>query len=319
MYIARFLVGLFSIGLISSGIDMASAQEFPSKPIRILTSGAGGSSDFASRQIAQGLTENLGQQVIVDNRGRPSVEAVAKSAPDGYNVLLDGASFWLAPLVSEVPYDPQKDFAPITTATSTYYILVVHPSLPAKSVKELIALAKARPGELNNSATFGAGAIGLAGELFKSLTRVNIVRVNYKSVNEAITAVIGGEAQLNFATAPSVAHHIKSGGRLRALAVSSAQRTALAPELPTISEAGVPGFELASQQGLFATVKTPPAIVNRLSVEIVRVLNRPEVKERMLSAGMVATGSTPEQFAALVKSEMAKWGKVIKEAGLKSN
>ncbi len=319
MLVKHFVACIFSVGIMISGASMVLGQDFPNRAIRILTSGAGGSSDFASRLIAQGLIESLGQQVIVDNRGRPSIEAVAKSPPDGYNLLLDGASFWIAPLVESVPYDPVKDFLPISTATSTYYIVVVHPSLPVKSIKELIALAKARPGQLNNSATFGAGAAnGLAGDLFKSLAGVNIVRVNYKSVAEAVTAVIGGEAQINFGTAPSVAQHIKPGGRLRALAVSSAERTPLVPELPTISEAGVPGYELASQQGLFATAKTPAAIINRLNAEIVRVLNRPDMKERFLSAGMVPTGGTPEQFTALVRSEMAKWGKVIKEAGLKS-
>ena len=315
--LVKYLIASFC--LFGAG-SLVWGQDFPSKPIRILTSGAGGSSDFASRQIAQGLTESLGLQIIVDNRGRPSIEAVRLSPPDGYNLLLDGASFWIAPLVESVPYDPLKDFAPITMATSTYYIVVVHPSLPVKSVKDLIALAKARPGELNTSATFGAGAAnGLAGDLFKSLTGLNIVRVNYKSVNDALTAVIGGEAHISFATAPSVANHIKPGGRLRGLAVSSAQRTPLAPELPTIAESGVPGYELASQQGVFATAKTPAAITNRLNAEIVRVLQRSDVKERLLGAGMVATPGTPEQFAAVVKSEMAKWGKVIKEAGLKSN
>ena len=320
MLINRCFIWLLSAGFMVLGANFVWGQEFPSRPVRILTSAPGGGSDFASRLIAQGLIESLGQQVIVDNRGRPSIEAVGKSPPDGYNLLLDGASFWLAPLVESVPYDPLRDFVPVTSATSTYYIMVVHPSLPVKSVKDLIALAKAKPGQLNTTATFGAGAAnGLAGDLFKSMAGVNIVRVNYKSVAEALTAVIGGEAHINFSTAPSVAQHIKPGGRLRGLAVSSAERTALAPELPTISESGVPGYELASQQGLFATAKTPAAIVNKLNVEILRVLNRADIKDRFLSAGMVATGSSPEQFTTLVKSEMAKWGKVIKEAGLKAS
>src|SRR5687767_5366075 len=246
MISTRFVLWLCSAGLMMMGAS-AVCQEFPTRPIRILTSGVGGSSDFASRQIAQGLTESLKQQVIVDNRGRAGIDIMVKSSPDGYNLLLDGASFWITPLVQETNYDPVKDFAPITAATKTHYIIVVNPSLPVKSIKELIALAKAKPGTLNYSASVAVGAGSanrLSAELFRSMAGVDLVVVNYTGgAATAITAVIGGEVHLSFATAPAVAPHIKAGGRLRALAISSLQRDPTFPDLPTTSEAGVPGYE----------------------------------------------------------------------------
>mgnify|MGYP001573080357 CR=1 FL=1 len=226
---------------------------------------------------------------------------------------------WRGPLLQKMPFDPVKDFSPITLTSRSPNILVVHPSLPAKSVKELIALAKARPGELN----YGAGAIGasthMASELFKLMAGVNIVHVPYKSSGQALTALLGGQLQLMFATTGGVTPHIDSG-RLRALAVSTSQPSALAPGLPTIAAAGnLPGYESASTAGVFAPAGTPQTIVNQLNEEIKRVLNRPDVRERFFNQGVEVMGTSPEQTAAFVKSDMATIGKLIKDTGIRAD
>ena len=287
-----------------------------SKPIRIVTGASGGSSDFTARLIAQGLTENLRQQVIVDNRGNIDGELVAKAPPDGYTLLIDGASIWIGPLVQKTPYDPVRDFVPVTLAVSAPNVIVVHPSLPVKSVRELIALAKAQPGKLNYSSGGIGAASHLAAELFKSMAGVVIVNINYKGTGPALNALIAGEVQLMFANPAIASPHIKSE-RVRALAVTSLQPSPLMPDLPTVAAAGLPGFESVVIQGMFAPAGTPAALVNRLSREIVKVLNRPDVKERHFNTGVETVGSTPEELAAKIKSEMAKWGKVIKDAGIR--
>jgi len=296
----------------------AQAQPYPSKPVRILTSAPGSSDDLAARLVAQGITNGLGQQAIVDDRGVVAVEIAAKSPPDGYTLLLYGSPMWLAPFMRDnLPYDPVKDFAPVTWATNSPNLLVVHPSLPVKSVHELIALAKARPDELN----YGSGSAGstpqLAAELFRSMTGVKIVRVAYKGSGPALTALLGGEVQFMFPSTGS-ANPLLNSGKLRPLAVTSLKRSALAPGLPTVAESGLPGYESASLLAVFAPAGTPNAIVQRLSQEMVKALQRPEAKERLFKAGIEAVGSTPEQFAVTLKSEMAKWGKVIKDAGIRS-
>jgi tripartite-type tricarboxylate transporter receptor subunit TctC len=304
------------VALIAAGSDGATSQGYPNKPIRIVTGAPGGGSDFASRLIAQALTESFGQQVVVDNRGNVAGEIVSKALPDGYTLLLDGASFWIGPLLQETSYDPLRDFSPVSAATLSPGILVVHPSVPANSVKELIALAKARPGEIN----YGSGGAGasthLAPELFNVMAGVNITRINYKGAGPAINGLIGGEVQMMIPPAGSVSTHVKAG-RLRALGITSAQPSALLPGLPTVAASGVPGYEAVSMTGMFAPAKTPAAIINRVSEETVRVLNRADVKERFLNSGVEAVGNTPQQFAAAVKSEMVKWGKVIKDAGVR--
>ncbi len=220
------------------------------------------------------------------------------------------------PLFRKVAWDPVKDFAPISLTIVTPNIVVVHPSLPVKSIKELIALAKARPGELN----YGSGSTGaanhVAAELFKSMAGVNIVRINYKGAGTAIIDLVAGQLQVMFATAGSVTHHIKSG-RLRALAVTSAEPSALAPGLPTVVAAGLPGYESSSLSGMFAPARTPVAIINRLNQEVVQALHRAEVKERLFNSGIQVVGSSPEEAAAKIRSEMARMGKVIREAGLR--
>ena len=318
----RILVKTFTLsaaGMVFAAL--AYAQNFPNRAIHIVTSEPGGGNDFAARVIAQGLTAPLGQPVVVDNRGGASGaiagETVAKGAPDGHLLLLYGSNIWLLPFLRErVPYDPIKDLAPISLAVRAPNILVVHPSLPVKSTQELLALARTRPGALN----YGAGAVGsssqIATELFKATGRLDITQISYKGNGLALNALTAGEVQLAFATPGSVAAHIKSQ-RLRPLAVTSPQPSPLLPGLPTVASAGLPGFEAMSIVGLFAPAKTPEAVIARLHQEVVRVLARAEVKERFLSAGVETVGSTPGEFGATVKSEMARLGKVIRDAGIK--
>jgi tripartite-type tricarboxylate transporter receptor subunit TctC len=294
------------------------AQEYPSKTIRIVASEAGGSGDFVSRLIAQGLTSALGQQVIVDNRGGGVVagDVVAKAPPDGYTVLLYGNTFWLLPLMrKQMPYDPYRDFVPVTEAARGVNVLVVHPSLPVKSVKDLVALARSRPGELNFSSAAPGTMNHLASELFKSMAKVNIVRVSYRGSASALTAVMSGEVQMMFGAAAPVRPHVQ-GGRVKALAVSTPTRSPTYPDLPTVAESGLPGFEAVSVHGIFLPAKTPEAVNARLQQEIVRVLQRPESRERLASVGVEPVGSTRAQFATVMKDEVARMGKVIREAGI---
>jgi tripartite-type tricarboxylate transporter receptor subunit TctC len=299
----------------------ASGQNYPSKPIRMLTAEAGGGADFVARVIARELSANLGEQVVVDNRGGAggiiAGEIVARAAPDGYTLLFYGPAIWLLPFLrNHVPYDPVRDFSPITMAVTTPNILVVHPSLPVSSVGELIALAKARPGQINDAGANTGSSVHLAAELFKAMAGVKIVRVPFKGVGPALNALIAGQVQIMFPSAGAVAPHVKSG-RLRALAVTSAQPTALAPGLPTVAASGVPGYESIAMFGIFAPARLPAALSKRLHQEIVRALLRPEVKSRLFESGIEPVGSSPAEFAATLKSEMTKWGKVIKDAGIR--
>jgi tripartite-type tricarboxylate transporter receptor subunit TctC len=296
----------------------APAQSFPLKPIRILTSAPGNSDDLAARLIAQGITGGLDQQVIVDNRGVVAVEIAARSPADGYTLLLYGSPMWLAPFMRDkLPYDPVKDFTPVTWATSSPNLLVVHPSLPVNSVRELVALATARPNELN----YGSGSAGstphLAAELFRAMTGVKIVRIAYKGSGPALTALLSGELHFMFPSTGSANPLLKSG-KLRPLAVTTLKPSTLAPGLPTVAESGLPGYESASLLAVFAPAGTPTTIVQRFNQEIVKALNNPEARERLFRAGVEAVGSTPEQFAATLKTEMARWGKLIREAGIRA-
>ena len=309
----RSVVSVFLVAMMILGASVVSGQEYPIKTIRIIPGEAGGGTDLAARLIAQGISGPLGQPVTVENR--PSViaiETVAKAPPDGYTLLLQGNVIWAQPLLRKVSYDPERDLSPITWATASPLVLVVHPSLPIKSVKQLIALAKARPGELN----YSSGATGvpahLAAELFKAMANVNIVRINYKGGAPAFNALITGEVQLTFGNAVPVAPYIKSG-RLKGLAVTSAQPSALFPEIPTVAAAGLPGYESVTILGIFAPGGTPAAIINRLNQEIVRVLSMAEVKKRFLNEGLETVGSSPEQLAAAVKADTARIAKVIKD------
>jgi tripartite-type tricarboxylate transporter receptor subunit TctC len=293
----------------------ALAQEgYPTKPVRLVVPASGGGSDLVARLLAPRLTEALGQQVIVDNRGAIAADLVAKAVPDGYTLHVNGPPLWVMPLMRQTSWDALRDFAPISMAVSSPSILTVHPSLPVRNVKELIALAKARPGQLN----YAAGTIGaaphLAAELFKAMTGVNIVRVPYKGSGPALIGLMTGEAQIMFPAASGI-DYIRQG-KIRALAVGSAERSPLLPGVPTIAESGVPGYESVSPQGVFAPARTPSGIVNRLNREIVRALNLPELKERLTPVGVQVVASTPEKFAAAIRADVERTSKLIRTMGI---
>jgi len=303
---------------VALGADGVSGQAYPTKPIRIVTSPAGGGGDFTSRIIAQAISGPLGQPVIVDNRGSGFIpgEVASKAPSDGYTLLVNGSTLWVFPLLRKAPYDPVRDFAPISVAERTVFIVAVHPSLPAKSTKELIAMAKAKPGELN----YGSGSVGsanhLAVALFASMAGINVVHVPSKGPQLAMTAQISGETQLTIFDAGLVLPHVKSG-RLRALAVTSAEQSVLVPGVPTVAASGVPGYQATGMTAVLAPANTPAAIISRLNEEIVRGLNRPEVKQQFLNAMVEVVASSPEQLAATIKSDMARMSKVIQDAGIR--
>ena len=295
------------------------AQTYPGKPVRIVTGGPGSNGDLISRLLAPGLTTALGQQVIVENRPSGIIlgETVAKAPADGHTVLVTGSSFWLAPfLQSNVPWDPVRDFAPIALASTSPNLIVVHPSLPTKTVKELIALAKSRPGQLNYaSGTTGSGP-HLAAELFNSMAKVNIVRINYKGAGQAMTDLIGGHVQVMFPNGGGAAPHVKSN-RLRALAVTTAQPSALFPGLPTVASSGMPGYQSEVLNGIFAPAKTPPAIIGRLHQEIAPLLTKSDIKEKLFISGVEVIAGPAEKLTAAMKHEMDVWGRLIKQLGIR--
>ena len=313
---------LLCIGFLMMAASWAGAQSaasYPNKPIRIVTSAPGGGNDLAGRILSEGLTQSMGQQVVLDGRSAGIIpgQIVSKAAPDGYTLLYFANSVYLIPLMSSTPpYDPFKDFAWVTLAIISPNVLVVHPSVPAKSVRELIALAKARPGEINYASASNGTSNHLAAELLKSMAGINIVRVPYKGAAPALNAVVSNEAQLMFPTAGATIP-LEKTGRIRALAVTTAEPSALLPGVPTVASAGLPGFESAALTGVYAPGRTPAAIIRRLNQEIVRVLNRADVKEKLFNTGVEVVASTPEQFGAAVKSEMDRMGKVIKDAGIR--
>lgn len=295
-----------------------AGQAYPTKPIHIFVAEPGGGTDLAGRLIGQAISGRLGQPVIIENRPPfITTETAAKAQPDGYTLLLNGPIVWLQPLLqSNVPWDSVRDFAPITLVSSACLILVVHPSLPVKSVTELVALAKANPGTLNYS-TAGSGVPAhFAAELFKAMAGVKIVQVNYKGTAAALNGVIAGEIHLMFGNAVPVAAGNKAG-KLRALAVTSARPSTLFPGLPTVAASGLPGYETEIMLGIFSPSKTPEAIVTRLNQEIVRALNDSTVKEKFLSSGVEAVSSSPEQLAAAVKADTIRIGKIIKDQGIR--
>ncbi|OGA42044.1 MAG: hypothetical protein A3G24_05035 [Betaproteobacteria bacterium RIFCSPLOWO2_12_FULL_62_13] len=309
---------MFFVATTVLGASVVSGQDYPDRPIRIVCSGLGGGMDFTARLIAQALSGSLGQRVFVDNRPSGVIpgEIVSQAKPDGYTLLIAGSALWLLPLLRDnVPYDPMKDFSAITVAVTSTNILAVHPSLPVKSVKELIALAKARPGELNFGTAGSGSASHLAGELFKAMASVNIVWVNYKAPGAAIMDLIAGRMQLTFGSAASTKAHVNAG-KLRALAVTSPQRSALFPGLPTIASA-LPGYELVAPFAVFAPANTPATVTDRLNREIVQVLNKDDSKKKLATGGLEVVGSSPEQLTATIESDTARLGKVIKDAGIK--
>ena len=303
----------------------AQADRYPSRPIRFIAANApGGGLDITARAISPKLTTALGQQVIVDNRagaaGSVASEIVARSAPDGYTIMV-GSIGGLAVnthLYKNLGYHPLRDHAAITWATSGSNVLVVHPSVPAKTVKELIALAKAQPGKLTYGSS-GAGNAGhLAGELFNGMAAVNMVHIPYKGGAPAMLDLLAGRIQLIFSSAPTAVPQVKNN-KIRGLAVTTSKRSVVLPELPTISEAGLPGFEADNWYGVVAAARTPRPIIDRLNAEIVKALHQPDVKQLLLTQGLEVRTSTPQEFGAYIKSEYEKWAKVIRTAGIVAN
>jgi tripartite-type tricarboxylate transporter receptor subunit TctC len=301
----------------------AQSQTWPSKPIRfIVPFPPGGGTDVLTRTIAPKLGDGLGQQVVVDNRsgagGMIGVELAAKSPPDGYTLAIAtvGQISINPSLYAKMPFDPVKDLAPVTLAGDIFNVLVVHPALPAQSVKALIALARTRSGELNYGSSGTGAADHLAAELFQVMTKTKMVHVPYKGGPLAMVDLISGNLQLMFATVPTSVGLIK-GGRVRAMAITNSKRFPLLPELPTVAEAGIPGFAVNNWCGVFVPAGTPAEVVARLNAELVKVLAMPDVRKRLLDNGIGAVANTPEQFAAYIRAETTKWAAVIKDANVK--
>ncbi len=310
----RLIASVGAIAAIAAASGTAMSQDYPSKPIRIITPFGG--ADFTSRLIAQGLSGLIGQQVVVDNR--PSVlvgEVAAKAPADGYNLVVTASFLWLSPLLQQTAYDPIRDFAPVTMIARSPNLLVVHPALPLKTVKDLISLAKAKPGQLNFSTGESGSGTHLALELFKSMSGADLMRIPYKGGGTEASDLISGYLQGTVGTIGTVGPYVKSG-KLRALAVTSVQPFPVYPQLPTVA-ATVPGYEWSAIYGLFVPAKTPTAIVNRINQEVVGVLNTPDVKEKFLNTGFEVVGSQPDQFASVIKNDMARIAKLIKDRGIK--
>jgi tripartite-type tricarboxylate transporter receptor subunit TctC len=320
---SRYAVLLTSLVALALPAAQALAQKsYPNKAIRMIVPFApGGSNDIMGRLVAAKLTESMGQQVVVDNRpgasGIVGTDLAAKAAPDGYTVLVMSLTFTVNPSIrSKLPYDTEKDLVPVTLIASAPLILVVHPSLPVKSVKEFIAYAKANPGKLN----FGSGGPGstphLAGEMLKTMARLEMTHVPYKGGGPALADLLGGQIQLMLENIPSTLPFVKSG-KLRVLAVTSKKRSPTVPDVPTLDEAALKGYELTGWNGLFVPRGTPRAIVNQLHAETVKALAAPDVKERLAAMSAEPGGESPEKFAVFIKAEIGKWAKIAKEAGLK--
>ncbi len=311
------------IGLAAAlALGHAAAQDYPARPVRLLVGfPPGGGADIVARQLTPKIGEQLGQQVVIENRpgaaGNLALEALAKAPADGYSIMLTTPTVTVNPaLYPKIGYEPVRDFAPVGLLATTVYILVVHPSLPVKSVKDLVALAKAKPGQLNYSSGGNGAAAHLAGELFRSMAGIDIVHVPYKGIAPGLVAVLSGEAQLTFASQPSVLPHVRQA-RLRPLAVTSASRSPFTPELPSIAEAGVPGYETTAWYGILAPAKTSREIVSRLNAEFGKALNAPDVKAALTNQSFETVGGSPEQFATLIGEELVKWRKVVKASQMR--
>ena len=310
--------------LVPAGIalaaSLAAAQPYPAKPVRVLVGFPPGAGvDIATRLITPRLAEALGQQFVVDNRagaaGNIAAELAAKTPPDGYTLLFASAPIVMSQsLYRNLNYNLERDFEPVGLVASAPFILVVHPSLPAKSVKELVALARSRPGQLSFASTGSGSTPHLSMEMFKTQAGISLVHISYKGTPQAVIDIMSGQVQVMFANTLSVLPLIRNG-RLRALGLSGAKRSAAAPEIPTIAEAGMKGFEASTWFGVFSPAGTPPVIVKRLSTEIVRIVQQPDMKERLLAQGADPIGMPAEEFRAYVKAELAKWSKVVQASG----
>ena len=311
-----------SAALLSLSGLACHAQNYPAKPVRLLIGfSPGGGADIVARSLTPRMTEALGQQVVVENRpganGIIAAEVAAKSPPDGYTLLIAPGNYAFAPaMVAKLPFDMTTAFAPVGQIAETPLLAVVHPSLPARNIAQLLALAKSRPGQL----TYASGGIGgsghLATELLRSLTQVDLVHVPYKGNGAAITDLIGGQVSMCFCTLPSVITHARSG-RLRALAVTTARRSAAAPDIPTLAEAGVKDYDMSQWYGLLAPAGTPAAIIERLNAEVGKALNHPETRNRLQGEGAEPAGGTAQAFGAFFRAEIAKWTRVVQKAGIR--
>ena len=306
------------------GVSARAADPYPVKPVRLIVPYvAGGNADIQARYIAERLTEALGKQLIVDNRGGANgmigVELAARSAPDGYTLLFVANTYTVSPsLFAKVPYDTIRDFQPITLIGETPELFIGNAALAANSVKEVIALAKSRPGQLNYGSTGNGSPSHLAGALFGLMTGVKLVHVPYKGMPASNLGVMTGQIQLGFPSFTSVFPHVKAG-KLKAFAITTKKRSALAPDIPTMDEAGVPGYEASIWNGILAPTGTPRPIVNRLHETIVQILKTPQAAERYANVGAEIRYNSPEEFASLIRTEMAKWAKVIKAAGIRGD
>lgn len=313
--------GFFAAALIAGGTATASAQSYPNRPVRMLIGfSAGGGADTIARSVAPRLTEALGQQIVVENRpganGIIAADLAARAAPDGYTLLLAPGNYAFAPaMIAKLPFDMTSAFAPVSMLAVTPLLVVVHPSLPVRDMKTLIALARQQPGKL----TYASGGIGgsahLATELFRSLTGTDVVHVPYKGTGAAIADLVGGQVPLCFCTLPSVLGQTRSG-RLRALAVTTSKRSASIPEIPTVAEAGVSGYEMGQWYGLLAPAGTSAAIIDRLNAEAGRALQHPELRKRFLTEGAETAHGTPAAFGAFFQAEIVQWMRVAKQAGI---
>jgi tripartite-type tricarboxylate transporter receptor subunit TctC len=301
----------------------SEAKNYPARPIRLIDPYApGGGSGVVARLVGAKLADAWGKQIVVDNRPGAAAaigtELAVKAAPDGYTLLMGtSGSIAISPNVNKVPYDPLRDLAPITQTSGQAMLVVLHPSVPINSVKELIATAKGQPGKLVYSSSGAGGSGHLAVELFQSIAKVSMTHVPYKGSGPAVLALLGGEAQLGFTNILAVLPHVNAG-RLKAIAVTSGKRAHAAPNIPTLAESGVPDYEATSWNGMFAPAKTPRAIIEKLHAEVVKALHSPDVRERLVAMGSDPVGSTPEQFHAFIKQEHARWGKVIRENNIRA-
>jgi tripartite-type tricarboxylate transporter receptor subunit TctC len=315
-YAPLFLASLFAFPPIASG------QAYPAKAIRIVVPlAAGGPGDLLARAIGQKLSETMAQPVVIDNRPGANTnvgnEAVAKAAPDGYTLLATASTLTINPsLYSTLTYDPIKDFAPITPIATTPLVLVVHPSLSVRSVKELIALARAKPTQILYGSPGNGSTPHLAAEMFNTMAGVKLMHVPYKGVTGAFSDLLGGQISLMFPGAPIALPQAKAG-KLRALGTTAAKRTPAAPELPTLAEAGLPGYEVSVWYGMLAPAGTAPAVISRLNTDIVRIVQSPDIRERWAALGAEPSHSAPEQFTAFLKSDLGKWAKVVRDSGAK--
>jgi len=297
------------------------AQTYPAKAIRLLVGfPPGGTNDFVARALAQKLTEQLGQSVVVENRAGANTaiatEIAARSAPDGYTLLLNAPGHATNPALMKLSYDPIRDFAFISLAAEAPNLLVTHPSFPPRSIKELIAFSRMHPRQINFASSGTGTTVHLSAELFQFMTGVKWVHVPYKGGGPAVIELLAGQTSLMFANMPTVIQFARDG-RLRALAVTGAKRASAAPDIPTVAESGIAGFNVTTWNGVSAPAKTPRAIVDRLNTEIVRALNSPDLRERLTAQGADPIGNTPEQYLAFIQDEIAKWAKVIQAAGIK--